>query len=331
MGLTNMTKMFKYIYLDWNVIQYMKSPRQEHKEMDAFFKELIFNLRKKYIFPYCEAHLKDLANGYSEKNAEYIKEDLNFITLISKNNVIGIQGKEDQFIIIEHDPFELFNRIIQKPKQSPYVDSKKNPNDCFIVDMDLIDKDNPLYEMLEQSNGLYNPEFASRWLESIQEDFFNSPQRYKKFREYVPKIKSAIKSNNTLNMNEKQLNYLSFLIPYLDLLSCEKEDLLENKFEEAVKVWLLIKYDNIYKIPMGEVISTGYSLLDMHPLFREKLKKNNKLSNITRDSKHIFYAYKAEYFVSEDTAALKKTKFLYKALNINTKVINMDEFIQRFS
>jgi len=53
----------KYIYLDWNVFQHMK---HEHIDEIKFingveFKKLIENLSLKYIFPYSEAHLRDLS------------------------------------------------------------------------------------------------------------------------------------------------------------------------------------------------------------------------------------------------------------------------------
>jgi hypothetical protein len=52
---------------------------------------------------------------------------------------------------------------------------------------------------------------------------------------------------------------------------------------------------------------------------------------MVRDSKHIYYAHKANYFVTEDKSTQEKTQFIYKVFNINTAVVGINEFITKFS
>ena len=79
--------------------------------------------------------------------------------------------------------------------------------------------------------------------------------------------------------------------------------------------------------PIEMQLIQRYALLDMHPFFREKLKNNkNTLDNIVRDGTHCFYASKARYFISEDEGTREKTKLIYKAYGIRTKVVSGPEF-----
>ena len=55
----------QYILLDWNVIKYLKKPRDD---ADKDFLIILDRLRKRFEFPFCEAHLRDLAKSYSEEN-----------------------------------------------------------------------------------------------------------------------------------------------------------------------------------------------------------------------------------------------------------------------
>ena len=80
------------------------------------------------------------------------------------------------------------------------------------------------------------------------------------------------------------------------------------------------------------LLTNGYGLLELHPNFNDKLKKNkNTLDNIVRDSNHAYYASEAYYFVSEDENTRKKISFLYKVYGIKTKVVSEEEFIMHFS
>ena len=58
----------QYILLDWNVIKYLKKPRDD---ADKDFLIILDRLRKRFEFPFCEAHLRDLAKSYSEENESF--------------------------------------------------------------------------------------------------------------------------------------------------------------------------------------------------------------------------------------------------------------------
>ena len=65
----------KYIYLDWNVIQYMKHDTIINEINGTEFKILVKKLSKKYVFPWSEGHLQDLLISFKPSNLRYVEED----------------------------------------------------------------------------------------------------------------------------------------------------------------------------------------------------------------------------------------------------------------
>ncbi len=105
-------------------------------------------------------------------------------------------------------------------------------------------------------------------------------------------------------------------------------DTLAKKWPRIAEYWFSL---NNKDLSQDLLLIQGYTLLDMHPLFKEKLKKGkNTLDNIVRDGNHCFYAAKAQYFVSEDEYTRQKVAFLYKAYGIKTKVVNEEGFLNCF-
>lgn len=120
------------------------------------------------------------------------------------------------------------------------------------------------------------------------------------------------------------------MTPFIDSLEINNENDLSAIWKDAISEFLRITHPT--EIPFGLLISSAYSMLDFHPLFRERLKKNkNTLSNITRDSKIIFYASSSKYFVTEDASCLEKANFIFKAFTCRTKALDMTQFLHKFS
>ena len=73
----------KYIILDWNVIIYLKNPRSR-KDEDCIMKDNIKRLSKKYYFPFCESHLRDLIQSVKQGSEDKAYSDLDFLIDISE-------------------------------------------------------------------------------------------------------------------------------------------------------------------------------------------------------------------------------------------------------
>jgi|GEM_PF-1900263 len=320
----------QYILLDWNIIKYAKNPRND---TDEEFKRLMEIIRKRYEFPFCEAHLRDLARSYSEANKDKVHEDLCFLQQLSHNVAIGLD-ENDGFNLVKYSSSDLFEEIINESKANPNITAEMNPQSIYRVDMQELDVDHPLRTMLEKTNGVVGPGIMANWLNNLFEPLFNEIEDYKKFRTYLKNLKRDLNNSSQESLIPQDLVYMSFLkehmMPFIDSLEIEDEANLALIWKDNIIKWLQMKYPD--KVPFGDAITTAYSMLDLHPLFREKLKKKkNTLSNITRDSKMIYYASSSKYFVTEDKTCWEKTKFIFKAFNLSTEVLNISEFIAKFS
>ena len=72
-------------------------------------------------------------------------------------------------------------------------------------------------------------------------------------------------------------------------------------------------------------------LLDFSPLFRDKINNKNRPSNMHRDLKNFFFASDAKYYVTEDDATYKKSKFVAGLLGLPVRVVKMDELRLRLT
>lgn len=321
----------KYIYLDWNVYFYMEYPRQNDKgKIDEAMKELVMSLKDEYFFPYSEGHIQDLSSKFDESKRGYIKTDIAFAETINNQWCAGGGSTEKAIkIAFQKKPMiDFFNEHIKR--SNPTVEDLLNGmGDInfseFDVDMSKVLKDHPLYEAMKANGGKMSSEILKKMLVDSYPNMFSNSGLYKQMRNYVDKV-------NLNNLNQpmqfvdrieadRELYYQKFFYDCLD----DDEKTLQGKWASVVKRYFSRNGGNV---PLEEQLIQGYSLLDMHPLFHDKLKKNNTLDNIRRDGIHCFYASKADYLVSEDEKTRQKISFMYDAYGIRTKVVSEEEFIQ---
>ena len=316
----------RYIYLDWNVIKYMKEPRLNKGELDEEFKNTVFKLKKKYKFPYSFAHIQDRANRYSEEHCDKVREDFEFAETVNDTICVGIN--KDIPVLVKETMQTCFDRYLSEvPKELSLIDNSFPFS--FNVNMDKIDKTHAMYEFLRERGGEISSKSMDEFLQGLYSVIFQDNSKYKNLRDYVNNFDFEHGMNQEYSFGEliflDQLLY--HLFPFLDSFKDDESTLLK-KWTRIADRWFSLNN----KEPRRDlVLIQGYSLLDMHPLFKEKLKKGkNTLDNIVRDGNHCFYASKAKYFVSEDENTRIKTAFLYKAYGIKTKVVNEQEFLNCF-
>lgn len=320
-----------YIILDWNVIQYIKNNTNYYDD----YMQIINCVRRRYEFPFCEAHLKDLANSFSEDNKEQIDQDLSFLKQISKSVAVVVEEKTEKLYLIKLDPCTSFQEILFENSKEHTFSVPIYPITEFQVDMQQLDKEHPMYNILEKSNGIYSPIVMAEWIEDTFFKLNNSVNNYKEFRFYINKIKRDLERHNTdENFLPSDLDYkkklIHFAMPFLDAMEIDNEEKLATIWRDAVMSWL--KITNSIEVSFKKQIITAYNMLDFHPLFYDKLKKNkNTLSNITRDSQMVYYASSGKFFVTEDKKCLKKAQLILKAFNCRCKVMNMEQFYRKFS
>lgn len=325
----------EYILLDWNVIKYLKKPRgtDNENQIDSETRLVVDSLRRRYEFPFCESHLRDLARSYPE-HRDLVDDDLCFLQSLTHNVALGIKDGTEEFLLTNYDPQKLFYEIVSVPPQTPDISPNMEPQSSFPVDTQAMDQNNPIYNMLIENDSIYDPVAMSNWLNKSYELFFNEKEPYKNFRDYLVNLKRDIANSHSNGLSACDLAYKEMLVqrmtPFIHSLEIDDEDALCAVWKDAVSEHLNITHTG--ELPFGLLITSAYSMLDLHPHFREKLKKRkNTLSNITRDSNIIYYASSSKYFVTEDANCLEKANFIFKAFGCHTKALNMTQFLHKFS
>lgn len=316
----------RYIYLDWNVIKYMKEPRLKKGGLDEEFRNMVFKLKKKYKFPYSFAHIKDRANRYSKEHDNKVREDFEFAETVNDSICVGIN--EDRPILVRETMQVCFEEYLsESPKELLSIDESFPFS--FSVDMDKMDETHPMYEFLRERGGEISAKSMDEFLQELASVIFEDNSKYKSLRDYITKLDFEHGIDRKYSFRE--LIYLDKLLyhifPFLDSFK-DNESTLLKKWRGIANRWFSF---NSKILRMDLLLIQGYLLLDMHPLFKEKLKNGkNTLDNIIRDGNHCFYASKAQYFVSEDEDTRIKTAFLYRAYGIKTKVVSEQEFLNCF-
>ena len=276
-----------YVLLDWNVIKYLKNPRNS---TDEELKTLITNLRPRYEFPFCESHLRDLATSYSPENRDRVYDDISFLKELSHETVIA-NDNEKFFLVKSNCINNLFNEILAERSETPNFTAETAPQITAQVDMNKLNDNHPLSDILNSTQGQITPAIMANFLNDNFEKIFSDKNFYKNFRDCIHNLPTNIQQCAPDNLSNQDIFIISHSIPFFKSLEIQTEDELKSVWKDVILNWMQMKYPPNSNIPFGDLITTSYNMLDLHPLFQEKLKNNkNTLSNIVRDSKISFYA-----------------------------------------
>lgn len=156
-----------YILLDWNVIKYLKTPRKDNNVLDEECKRIVMQIQKKFAFPFCEAHLRDLVQSYSDNNKEKVDSDLKFLETLSQDTALAINDNDDSLLLYNYSPLELFKEIVNEKPPEVNITPEMNPQSIFKVDMEALNEGHPMRQMLEKTNGVYGPGILTNWLNKM--------------------------------------------------------------------------------------------------------------------------------------------------------------------
>lgn len=308
------------------VFRYLKKFRENGNHVDEDFLCLIKTLNIKYKIPYSEAHMLDLSKGYSETTKKFIEEDINFIVSITNSNAIAME--HDDYEIGKYNPYDLFSSILNDKRSISQVNFQQYTG-SDPLDLEGIPKDFPLKEELWENGGVFDSSVVQRYFIKNFDDFLNDKTTYKNFVGFFKSFKELVENNHTLSVIEKEYFYKIF--PFFDLFEIDDIAELKVKFQTIFDSYCIFAQKSIESFQSGDLIEIIYMLLDMSPIFAEKFKGKNRLINITRDCKHLYYAHMAQYFVTEDAKTKEKSKFVVDYLNFKVNVLSMEEFLHKFS
>jgi hypothetical protein len=150
---------------------------------------------------------------------------------------------------------------------------------------------------------------VKEWFSSMgkfMDDLFNSKDAFKSLR------RDVLKTMDFENIDISKPTFNEDL----------KQSTLGKTFIEFVQGNVnLQKKENSYK----DFFVTAYLMLNVLGLDKEKNQKA-QFKNTEVDAHHAFYAAHCDIIVSNEKQVLVKANALFKLLNIETKVLNLDEF-----
>lgn len=324
----------KKIMLDWNVIKYLKQP-EKIEELEKKKKVEILNkilARLKYRgdkIPFCKSHLADLRKSFSLENEDLVKEDLKFLENLSVCYYIDYEHKLGKTKLLENEEYKKYFDVIKAQEETniKFVTPIENLN--YEFKSSDIEK-NPLFShLVDENNEKIKYSKIFEYLNTIPTDFMDGTIEYKKFREMIKVVKKYMESNWDKLSSSAKIEYTIYSKLFFDSLECKSEDELSKIWKESIKSYVSSGNSNITDM---ELMSTAYVMLDFHPLFKnEKINNKNKFTNIVYDANIVYFASGCDIFITEDERCYKKSKFIFKAFNIKTKVYKISEFVNKFN
>lgn len=278
----------RYIYLDWNVIQYMKNSTVQDSINGPEFANLVHKLSKKYQFPFSEGHLRDLAISFKFQNKSYVDEDLDYLNKISNGYALGTIDENEALVTTNNVNIkEFFNELLNEQPDEPVFNisgGKYSVNSAKLSGGDIFKPH------LKKNNGILDQNVMLSVLQELWAHI-DDPNFYKRFRNQVSTLKSTFQKRDTIL--DKKSVYFKGLLPLLDFLCSEEPLKYQDNFEDVIQSFLSINGRILDERKIGQKIELVYMLLDFHPYFMDKVNKNNRPSNIGRDCKNLFFASQA--------------------------------------
>lgn len=318
------------IYLDWNVISSLKKP--EFQEIRKFIDK-----HKQYLqFPYSPAHFTDLMKSYKPDN-EYFSADLETLDYLSGKH--HIRWENDGVKPLFGKPKEFFEGVKDNEDLSDLLDMEKIFSDLGdslkeigIGNIGTLMKS--LYELqpsgieiTEENRDILKKMFpnlkpdSSMW--DLMKDIGPFTQKLLQDGEYYKDFRNSLADHGfKLDSNSGNWSY--------DTVIKNIDDFLlrlgtKMTYLEYVEASLKHKKDPITQY---EYYTTAYLMLDMIGYKVDKLPKpTDNMRNIQADGEHSFYGGHCDYFVAMDKKLRVKSKVLYNEFNIDTKILEPQEFI----
>ena len=324
----------KKVMLDWNVIKYLKQPEKikelEKKEKVEILNKILAKLKYRGDkIPFCKSHLADLRKSFSLENENLVKEDLKFLENLSDCYYIDHEHKLGKANLIENEEYKKYFEGIkaQEERDIKFIAPLENLN--YEFEKSEIEKNPLFFDLVDENDEKIKYSKILEYLNTIPTDFMNGTIEYKKFRERIKVVKKYIESNWDNLSSSAKIEYTRYSKFFFDSLECESEDELSKIWKENVKNYISSGDSNITDI---NLMSIAYVMLDFHPLFKnEKINNKNKFTNIVYDANIVYFASGCDIFITEDERCYKKSKFLFKAFNIKTKVYKISEFVNKFN
>lgn len=300
-----------FIYFDWNIFSHIK---KYYSNTDKTFLSVLEACNFK--IPYSEAHLRDLYKS----DKLYHHNDLKFLRSITKNLFI-CNDREIGFKLVKNQDvlsfYKEYGEYLQSESEKEIgVSIKDYP--ASIINKSELDSSHPMYEMIKNNNFQMDGFVFQKFLENLMKSHFDdNPKDYKIVRTYMrEKISDMKKYAN----NEIISNFLEKYESYLNNFNI-------SSFRDCLNAFCTISNCTFESLSLDEQFNKIDLILDFHPDFMDKMKKNNKLTNKENDNRHIYFGLNSKIFVSEDNLMRKKADFIFNFYKKDIKVTDFKDFI----
>ena len=318
------------IYVDWNVMSGMKN---------GYFPELskILEGSDKFLVVYSTSHIGDIFVSYSDRaeQQEVIRQDLDYITSLTKNLCLANDSK--MVNIHQYDPHELLqDRVDEKHLfEDLSLDNLFKP-----VDGD--DQLNAVINNLKQA-------IRNLPLDALFKDAFDHPETAEMLNKLFPGLKEEptmegfFKSFGRMyhNLNETEdYKHLREMVQKVGVNSSHfGPD--KNPFKQIEGVYEKSGINPDQYTKKGDhapewfdEITNEYLKLDLHGFKADKVKVTEKskstFRNTTEDASHSAFASRCEIYITNDDRNYHKTLAVYDKLQIYTKVLKPQDFMDYY-
>ena len=302
------------IYLDWNIISYLK----EEKYIDL--RNYIAQVNDFFVFPYSRAHIQDLYQSKSPTNVVKYEQDLNTLTEICQTHLLEYNNSTDapypyectprQYIERESLTLQAYKSGFESVSFTELIKSIMDATTFESIRNHLLST--PLETPIENPNNGFL--IRNIW-ETITFLLDNLSLLLKDKKLEVEIYKSLCNIEGERSIQEMQNINSSDIFDYLNKLCISKTN--KNLTDTILATLETINGKNSYNYFLAE-----YTTLAFCGYSRDK-KRN--ILNIMTDALHAFYAMRCDVLVTKDDGMRKKAQAEFIHFNSPTKIITIEE------
>lgn len=299
------------IYFDWNILTQLSDFNSNSSNKIKAFKIILDN----YIdfehscFVFSDAHYRDILLGDKQKYQRKIQT----LYFLSKGWKI--------------------------------IDSPQNINQLMLGNIENIEEDFNTYKencAFSQNNLVFTKELFDTILnfDTLNKNFssetINSLKNIIKNKE-LPAGVTLMRINKILR-NSDLLNNSEVQFPHLDKSVLDKTIDIKDELNKAIeRSHFDMTFINNFWCQFSEITKSFISefeieivrlsfLCDFLGLTSEKMNKSTSLDGMMNDAKHLNYALRLPFFITEDKTLLTKARFIAKYYNRKTHIMDIKDF-----
>jgi len=302
------------IYLDWNIISYLK------EEEYADLRKYIAQVKDFFVFPYSRAHIQDLYQSKSPTNVVKFEQDLDTLTDICQTHLLDYNNNTDapypyectarQYIERESLTLQTYKSGFESVSFTELIKSIMDVTTFESIRNYLLAT--PLETPIENPNNGFI--IRNIWdTITFLLDNFSLLLKDKKLE--VEIYKSMCNIEGERSIQEMQNINSSDIFDYLNELCISRTN--KNLTDTILATLERINGINSYNYFLAE-----YTTLALCGYSRDK-KRN--ILNIMTDALHAYYAMRCDVLVTKDGGMKKKAQAEFTRFNSPTKIITIEE------